>query len=211
MDARSYDDPCGVARALDVVGSRWALLVVRELLLGPKRFGDLLRGLDGMSPNVLSQRLTELQKAGLVRRDRLGPPSSTLVYGLTEEGAALEPVLIALGRWGRRRPQQAQGPMSPDALLLALRTTFDPAKAGDLELEIDLHLAEDRVAVTVADGRLEITRRAVRDPAAVVSGDVAAVRSMVYRAGSVANVVAARSVDIQGDRVAVQRFVDALR
>ena len=164
-----------------------------------------------MSPNVLSQRLRELEASGLVRRDRLGPPSSAVVYGLTDAGAALEPVLIALGRWGRIRPQRTSGPMSTDALLLALRTTFDPARAGDLALEIELQLAEDRVAVTVADGRLEITRRAARDPVAVVRGDVPGVRSMVYRAGSVANAIAARAVEVAGDRAAVQRLVDALR
>src|SRR3978361_1634501 len=98
--ARDYEDPCGTARALGVVGERWALLVVRELLLGPKRFSQLRRGLHGVSPNVLSQRLRELDEAGIVRRDTLPPPASVAVYELTERGAALEPILIELGRWG---------------------------------------------------------------------------------------------------------------
>ena len=124
---RTYGDRCGVARALDAVGERWALLVVRELLLGPKRFADLHRGLGGMSQNVLSQRLRDLEHAGVVRRRRLGPPAAVSVYELTERGADLEPVLMALGRWGREQPLDGAEAFSTDALMLALRTTFDPS------------------------------------------------------------------------------------
>src|SRR3954447_14492547 len=109
MAERTYGDPCGVARALDVVGERWALLVVRELLLGPKRFTDLHRGLGSVSQNVLTQRLQELEAVGIVRRRRLGPPAATQVYELTEEGAAIEPILVELGRWGRHRPLPEAG------------------------------------------------------------------------------------------------------
>src|SRR4051812_32841622 len=101
---RTYDDSCGIARALDAVGERWALLVIRELVLGPKRFGQLRRGLPGVSPNVLSQRLRELEDAGIVRKHELDPPASVLVYELTPRGEALEPVLHELGRWGSRQP-----------------------------------------------------------------------------------------------------------
>src|ERR687893_724201 len=95
---RTYGDLCGIARALDVVGERWALLVVRELMFGPKRFVDLHRGLSGMSHNVLSQRLRELEDAGVVTRRVLGPPARIRAYELTPRGRDLEPVLIALGR-----------------------------------------------------------------------------------------------------------------
>src|SRR6266702_797200 len=98
VDRRSYGDSCGVARALDVVGERWALLVVRELLFGPKRYADLSRGLPGMSQNVLSQRLRELEQEGIMRRRKLGPPASIRVYELTERGQDLEPVLCAYTR-----------------------------------------------------------------------------------------------------------------
>jgi DNA-binding HxlR family transcriptional regulator len=128
---RSYDDPCGVARALDVVGERWALLVVRELLLGPKRFGALSGGLPGMSQNVLSQRLRELQEAGIVRRRTFGPPASSQGYELTERGRELEPVLHALARWGSRIPVSPAGELSTDGLMLALQTTFDPDGRAD--------------------------------------------------------------------------------
>src|ERR1700737_1921647 len=109
---RTYDDPCGVARALGVVGERWALLVVRELLFGPKRFTDLSQGLPAMSQNVLSQRLRELEQAGIVCRRRLGPPARARVYELSERGMELEPVLMALARWGSRAPLESTGDLS---------------------------------------------------------------------------------------------------
>src|SRR3954454_700014 len=96
---RTYGDRCGVARALDVVGERWALLVVRELLLGPKRFTDLRAGLPHVSPDVLAQRLRELEEAGIVGRRTLSPPAGSRVYELTERGQGLEPAVLALGRW----------------------------------------------------------------------------------------------------------------
>jgi DNA-binding HxlR family transcriptional regulator len=201
----TYDDPCGVARALDVVGQRWALLVVRELLLGPKRFRDLVHGLGGLSPNVLSQRLKELEAAGIVRRVTAGPPVSAPVYELTDEGAALEPVLIALGRWGRNRPLTATGPMSVDALLLALRTTFDPAVAGDLSIEVDLRIEGDRVALTVVDGQISMRRGPARQPDATITADVASLRSLVYRSSD------GVGVRIDGDQAAVRRLLAALR
>lgn len=153
---RQYDDPCGVARALDVVGERWTLLVVRELLFGPKRFSDLVRGLPGMSQNVLSQRLRELASVGLVERRRLGPPVSGQVYELTEHGAALRPVVIELARWGSRIPTVSRADLSVDALALALLTTFQPDGAEDVR--ITLALGDDRFAAEITGGRLEIVR-----------------------------------------------------
>src|SRR3954452_5144800 len=97
---RSYDDACGIARALDVIGERWALLVVRELVFGPKRFTDLQAGLRRVSPDVLAQRLRDLEAAGVVARRTLPPPAASRVYELTDRGRELEPVLRALGRWG---------------------------------------------------------------------------------------------------------------
>src|SRR5918997_5673996 len=101
---RTYCDGCAAAHALDLVGERWALLVVRELLLGPKRFTDLRAGLPSASPNVLAQRLRELEEAGVVRRRKLPPPAASRVYELTDWGMELEPVIIGLGRWGARSP-----------------------------------------------------------------------------------------------------------
>ncbi|GII02409.1 winged helix-turn-helix transcriptional regulator [Planobispora takensis] len=201
----TYDDPCGIARALDVVGQRWTLLVVRELLLGPKRFRDLVRGLHGVSQNVLSQRLKELEQAGIVRHATAGPPLSGPVYELTEDGVALEPILLALGRWGRRRPQTATGPMSADALLVAFRTTFDPQVAGDLAVEVELRVGDDRATLTVEAGRLTVRRAPAPRPDAIITGDVAGIRTLVYRGTE------ASGVTVDGDREAVQALTAALR
>src|SRR5919201_5435813 len=138
---RTYDDGCAAAHALDLVGERWALLVVRELLLGPKRFTDLRAGLPHASPNVLAQRLRELEEAGITRRRKLPPPAGSWVYELTEWGSELEPVIMELGRWGARSPSRpCDAGMSIDSLILALRTTFDPDAAGDLSATYELRL-----------------------------------------------------------------------
>src|SRR5919199_1777683 len=102
MGRRSYGQFCGIARALDLVGERWALLVVRELVLGPKRFSDLRAGLPGIGTNVLTTRLRELEAGGVIARRELPPPAGSTVYQLTEYGRELQPVLLALGRWGAR-------------------------------------------------------------------------------------------------------------
>jgi DNA-binding HxlR family transcriptional regulator len=209
MDRRTYGDPCGVARALDAIGERWALLVVRELLLGPKRFSALHRGLGGVSQNVLAQRLRELEAAGVVRRRRLGPPAGSWAYELTEQGSELEPVLVALGRWGRERPMTAEAELSIDALVLALRTTFDPAAAGDLEASLDLHVDDDRLALAVAGGRLSVTRADAKDPDARLRTDVGTLRELAFRKRRVDDAAAAGDAAIDGDRAAVQRLFDA--
>src|SRR3954464_3984245 len=101
---RSYVDGCAGAHALNVVGERWALLVVRELLLGPKRFTDLRAALPGLSSNILTQRLLDLEGAAVLRRRRLAPPAAASVYELTDWGRELETVIVELGRWGARSP-----------------------------------------------------------------------------------------------------------
>jgi len=209
MERRSYGDPCGVARALDAVGERWALLVVRELLLGPKRFSALHRGLGAASQNVLAQRLRELEAAGVVRRRRLGPPAGSWVYELTDEGSTLEPVLVALGRWGRGRPGTSDAELSVDALVLALQTTFDAAAAGDLEASLDLQVDDDRLAVTVAAGRLSVTRASAKDPDATLRTDVPTLRALAFRKRPLDDATAAGAAAVEGDPAVLQRLLDA--
>jgi DNA-binding HxlR family transcriptional regulator len=181
---RTYDDPCGLARALNLVGERWALLIVRELLLGPKRFSDLRRGLPGASQSVLTQRLGELEESGVVRRRTLEPPASTSAYELTDRGRALEPVLLAFSDWGSRTAMTSERELSVDALALAMRTTFDPAAAGDLRITAELRLGGDRLTVTVADGRLDLRRGPAAAPDAVLEASATELRSMIFGGGS---------------------------
>lgn len=198
---RSYDDPCGVARALDAVGERWALLVVRDLLLGPKRFTDLAAGLVGMSQNVLAQRLRDLEAQGIVRRRTLGPPSGARVYELTEAGQDLEDVVLALARWGSRAPLVEHGALTADALALALRTTFDAAAAGDLQARVALHLDADTFVADVGAGHFRITRGGAADADAVLTASAGALQDVVFGGAELP------ADAVEGDRALAERFV----
>ena len=128
---RSYDDACGTAHALDLIGERWALLVIRELMLGPKRFGDLKADLPGISANVLTQRLEGLEASGIVTRKKLPPPASVQVYDLTDWGREAEPIIMTLGRWAARSPDHDPTlPLSGVSMMLSLRTMIDANPAS---------------------------------------------------------------------------------
>jgi DNA-binding HxlR family transcriptional regulator len=201
---RTYGDRCGVARALDVVGERWALLVVRELVLGPKRFSDLRSGLRGVAPDVLSQRLRELEGAGVVRRATLPPPRGTRVYELTAWGQELEPLVIGLGRWGSRAPfPGGDAELGTDAFVIALKTLFDPAAAGDLDAEIELRLGDDRFRAVVEEGRFTAARGETENPDAAVAGDPATLAGVFWHGRPLDDVA------VQGDRYLLARFLRA--
>ncbi|MFG1942139.1 winged helix-turn-helix transcriptional regulator [Nonomuraea sp. NPDC048826] len=198
---RSYDDPCGVARALDHVGERWAMLIVRELLLGPKRFTDLRTGLPGASQNVLSQRLRELERSGVLRRRRLPPPAASQVYELTDRGRELEPVVLALARWGSRMPLTSTGPMSVDALLYALKSTFDPGKAAGFAGGVELRLGDQSFLATVSDGRLTLVRADGAGADAVLRTDTETLRSAVFGGRGL------EGIEAEGDLQVAERFL----
>src|SRR4028119_194217 len=141
---RSYSDACGAAHALDLVGERWALLVMRELLLGPKRFSDLRADLPGISANVLTQRLEDLERAGVLVRRKLAPPASVQVYELTPWGYESEPIFQVLGRWAARSPSHdPRLPLSAVSLLTSFRTMVDPARIEGLEAQVGLRLGRE--------------------------------------------------------------------
>ena len=205
---RSYDDPCGIARALDVVGERWALLVVRELLLGPKRFTDLRAGLPHVGPDVLSQRLRELKEAGILQRRTLAPPAASKVYELTARGAALEPVILALGRWGSVAPFPADhGALGVDAFALALKTVFEPAVATDVTARVALRVSGESFAVTVEDGRLELVRGEPVAPDLTLTSDTGTLAAILWHAGSLDAALSTRQVTIEGSRRLARRFL----
>lgn len=136
MSRRSYHQNCSLARALDLVGERWTLLLVRELLISSRRFKDLLEGLSGIGTNLLAERLKALEKLGLVEREVLPPPSFAQVYNLTEQGRALEPTLLELVRWGLTisTPGHKNGLSRPDWDLLAMKAIFQPNRARHLKV-----------------------------------------------------------------------------
>lgn len=202
---RTYGDPCGIARGLDLIGERWALLVVRELLLGPKRFTDLRTGLPHLGPDVLSQRLRELEQAGVVRRDQLPPPAASRVYELTDWGRELETVVLGLGRWGSRAPfPTTHGPLGVDALMLALKTLYDPSRAdGLIERVYEIRLAGQRFAVRPTERQLDVSRGAATDPIATITADPAGLQAVLWHGRA----RRAAQLTISGDRPAADRFL----
>lgn len=206
---RTYSDACGVARALDVVGERWALMVVRELLLGPKRFTDIRSGLPTVSPDVLAQRLRELEGAGVLERRTLPPPAASQVYELTPKGLALEPVVIALGRWGgANAPPPPEGQvMSFDSHILSLRTLFDPALAGDLDATVELRLGEQSFRAVTAGGRFDIERGEAAAPDATISTAPGTLIAIAHGHRELADAVRAGDVEVEGDAGVAERFV----
>ena len=185
---RTYGDRCGIARALDAVGDRWALLVVRELLLGPKRFTDLRAGLPKVSPDVLAQRLRELEAAGVLRRDSLPPPAASRIYELTERGRELKTVILELGRWGSGEPA-IDGPLGPDAAVIALMTMFHGDLEGTFELRLDGHV----FALRAEAGWLDAASGPATDPAAVIEGAPGTLASVLWHGGDV------RQLTVTGD------------
>jgi DNA-binding HxlR family transcriptional regulator/putative sterol carrier protein len=204
---RTYGDGCAIAHGLDLVGERWALLVVRELLLGPKRFTDLKKGLPNASPNVISERLRELERAGIVKREKLPPPASLRVYGLTDWGRELEETVISLGRWAARSPSPSDAPVGLDSIVLALRTLFDPGAAKGLRASYELRLGEDRFRIEVSDDQIEVARREADDADATIDTDRDTLTEVLWRGRPLADAQRAGKMRIEGDQTAVERLI----
>ncbi len=204
MERRRYADPCGIARALDVVGERWALLVIRELMLGPRRFGQLRDGLPDTSPNVLAQRLRELEDDGVIRRFTLEPPASLAVYELTDRGRALEPVLVELGRWGSATPRLGGREMSAASMLFALKTMFDPPAGA--RVTYGLQLGDEQFTVAIAANDIRITRGRPAEADARLATDITTLRMLVFLGTGVRAAEDAGALTITGDRRAAARL-----
>jgi DNA-binding HxlR family transcriptional regulator len=204
---RKYDDACAVAHALDLVGERWALLVVRDLLLGPKRFTDLLAGLSRVGPDMLTQRLRELGDAGVVRRRRLGPPAASWVYELTPWGAELAPIVVELARWASRSPgMRYDAPLGTDSLLLSLIALFDGPAAAGLDAKIALRLGDEEFQLAVSWGELTISRGEVDHPSAVLDTDQTTLLSLLRTDRPIEDALASGQLRLEGDRAVVEKF-----
>jgi DNA-binding HxlR family transcriptional regulator len=205
---RHYRDRCGVARALDLVGDRWALLVIRELLLGPKRFTDLRAGLPRIQPDVLSTRLRELEQHGIVEPEPLPPPASTRAYELTSRGRELEPVILALGQWGSAVPFDAtMVAYGPDSAALALKTLFSPARAGALDAVVELRLGVQRFVATVRDRTLEVVRGSAATPAVVLDTDPPTLAALCWHGLSIDDAIATQRLRLDGSRRTARTFL----
>jgi DNA-binding HxlR family transcriptional regulator len=200
---RSYNDACGTAHALDLIGERWALLVMRELMLGPKRFSDLRADLPGISANVLTQRLEGLENTGLVRRRRLPPPAPAQVYELTAWGYEAEPIIQELGRWATRSPAHDPSlPLSATSLMLSFRTMQDSERIGAWSGRIGFRIGNESFVATVADGRVHTERADPAGADAVLVGAPEQIAAIVYGGAEAAAV----GLTIEGDPAAAARF-----
>lgn len=212
MSGRSFGQFCGVARALEVVGERWALLIVRDLLVGPRRFSDLRRGLPRIPTNILTARLKELEQAGVVQRRVLPRPAGSIVYELTGRGRGLEDVVLALGRWGARdlgepRPDEV---VSADSLVMALRTTFQPVAAKGVRLGFELRVGDIVVHARVVDGEL------AADVGPLLAADLViatgpALRALLAGELAPADAVARGDVQLTGAAGLLDRFTELFR
>lgn len=203
---RSYEDACGTAHALDLIGERWALLVMRELMLGPRRFSDLRESLPGVSANVLTQRLEGLEEAGVLQRRKLPPPAPAQVYELTQWGLDAEPVILALGRWGARSPLQDPAlPLSAVGMALSFRAMFLPERAIGAHLTLGLRTPRDRFRLAVSNGRIEIERSESGAVDAELTGEPGEIAGYVYGL-STGDPEGEGVLTISGDREAVNSF-----
>jgi DNA-binding HxlR family transcriptional regulator len=205
---RTYRDGCRFAHALDLIGERWALLVIRELLLGPKRFTDLRAGLPHAGPNVLSQRLRGLERAGVLVRRKLGPPAGSWVYELTEWGLELEPIITKLGRWGDRSPfPPRDSEIGIDAAALALRALFDADAAAGVNATYQLRLGEDRFRVDVTDGEIALARGDAESPTATIETTPRTLAMLITHKRPLGDALRTGEAAIEGGRPAVARFL----
>jgi DNA-binding HxlR family transcriptional regulator len=205
---RSAADLCTAAHALDLVGERWALLVVRELLLGPMRFTDLRAGIPDLSPNVLGQRLRDLEAAGVVQRHTLPPPAASRVYELTPWGRELEPVVLALTNWGARSPARpVAGQLSASGLAAALRASFAPDRAAGVTARCELRLGRETLAVQISSGVIDVRRGPAGDPVVILTGDAAVLGRLLGGGLALGDALGDGMLAVQGSLAAARRFL----
>lgn len=209
---RSYRQYCAVARGLDVIGDRWTLLIVRDLLLGPKRYKDLLDGLPGIGTNLLADRLRELEGAGLIERSVLPPPAGSAVYALTERGEALQPVLIAIGRWSGRfflgEPHD-DDVMVASAYFVAMRSSFKADLARDVKETYQFLVGGRVFEVAVDNGTCTTSEGHTSMPDVVFSMEVETLNALLLEGLSAEEAVGSGRVVVSGDPASLTRFVRA--
>ena len=204
--ARSYHDQCGIARALDVVGERWALLVVRELLLGPQRFSEMRQALANTSANVVTDRLRELEGRGVIQRRKLAPPSGSWVYELTAWGRQLEPILLALGGWGLEVPYPpTPNVLTPTSALIYLRgcSCPDPAVRSVVRIVFDDQIWTARTE----GGHLTIEVGDTAEADATIATDPFTFNALIGDIDAIKAEIVAGRVTVDGDLNTLRRLL----
>jgi DNA-binding HxlR family transcriptional regulator len=201
-EKRRYDDACGLAHALELVGERWAMLVLRELAYGPRRFSELKADLQGISANVLTQRLTELEKRGLVRKVRLPPPASVQVYQATDWGLEAVPVIASLGRWAARSPwHDPTLPMSHVSTIMSLQTLLSPALAEGIDARVGFRFGDAEYVTRLHNGRLDVKRGEPVDCDVTFTGTPTSVVAVIHGGAPF------ETIRVEGDLDLAKRFV----
>jgi len=210
--SRSYAQYCPVAHALELVGERWALLVVRELLNGPKRYTDLAEALPGIGTNILAARLKDLEQAGVVQKRRLPPPAAVKVYELTPYGEELREPMYALARWGARTlgPPTANDSLSPGWLVNAVRATFDRGRAEQFSAVVELRVDDEVAHVRFDDDMPLVEPGAADDPGLVIETDPATLFCVAAREQSAKEALKIGAVRVTGKRADAERFLSLL-
>ena len=210
MGQRTYDQYCGLATALDLLGERWTLLIVRDLLLGPQRYTDLLGGLPGIGTNLLASRLRRLESLGVVRKRVLPAPAASTVYELTPEGRSLTPALHSLGRWGARYMPEPHGgdDLQPRLLVLGIVMTLAGNVPEDVEAWVELRLGPEIYSLELSGGRAEARQGPPARPHAVIAAaDVAAFGALMFGRVTIEQLEAAGALSIGGDRELAERLL----
>lgn len=204
---RWYDDACGTAHALELIGERWSLMIVREMMYGPRRFGDIRAALPGLSANILTQRLETLEQHGIVVRSKLPPPAAVQVYGLTDWGYEADQLLMVMGNWAARSPgHDPTLPLSNTSLMLSFRTMFQADVAGDTAMTVGFRLGEETFQVVIMDGVLIPERTGVGSANVVFTTTPEAMAGFVYGKVPLEAMEATGAITITGDRSAALAF-----
>ncbi|MFA7504783.1 MAG: helix-turn-helix domain-containing protein [Burkholderiaceae bacterium] len=208
LGRRRYEDACGTALALEFIGERWALLVIRELMLGPRRFSDLRADLNGISANVLTQRLEGLERSGILRRRRLPPPAAVQVYELTPWGYEMEPIFQTMGRWALRSPRHdPMLPLSPVSAMLSLRTMIRPDREP-VSMTLAFRFSGDAFIGRLTPEDLVIERGDTNAADVIFDTDTTTFITFVYGKRPVETVEAEGQLRLAGDRALARRFID---
>jgi DNA-binding HxlR family transcriptional regulator len=200
-EKRRYDDACGLAHALELIGERWAFLVLRELMYGPRRFSELRSDLPGISANVLTRRLNELEQRGLLRKIKLPPPASVQVYEATEWGLEAAPVMGHLGRWAARSPlHDPSMPISHVSVMMSMETMFDSVRAHGLRASIGFRFGEIGYLAVISDGKIDVRRSDLHHADVIFSAEPAQIAGLLYGGAPL------ETVGVEGDLKLAKRF-----
>ena len=207
-EKRWYDDACGTAMALELVGERWSLLIVRELMFGGRRFGELKGALNGISANVLTQRLEGMEAAGILQKRKLPPPASVQVYELTRWGYESETAIQELGRWATRSPAHDPSlPLSAASLMLSFRTMLSPERSADMVATIGFRLGDEMFTTRLVHGTFEVTRTEPTGADLVFTSTPRGIAALTYGGVPIGEGEKLGLVAIEGDRALAERFV----